>query len=71
MDRFGPVPAASIDRWAAGMDEEEADGFRVAIRAMDAVYLKFVHTPENERHPPGARSITPDLLVALFGKSKD
>lgn len=36
----GPIPAASIDRRAAGMGGEEAAMFRTCIRAMDAAYMK-------------------------------
>ncbi|WP_425454224.1 hypothetical protein [Pelagibacterium sediminicola] len=37
---LGPIPAASIDRHVAGWPGADAQAFRQAIRAMDALYLK-------------------------------
>ena len=52
----GPIPAASIDRHAAGMTDGEAALFRSVICAMDDVYLRHLlpdtggnASPENAR----------------------
>lgn len=37
---IGPIPAASIARHTKDWSSGEAEMFRAAIRAMDAVYLK-------------------------------
>lgn len=50
---LGPIPAASIDRRAAGMNEDEADRFRRVLRALDGVYLAENRDKDGKGAAPG------------------
>lgn len=39
LEKPGPIPAASIARHTQGWDPEEADFFRIVIRALDRTFL--------------------------------
>ncbi len=49
------------------MDDADAETFRVAIRAMDRVYMAFASLPPEERRKPESRKLTGSLFDALFG----
>jgi hypothetical protein len=65
----GPIPSRSISDWAdrAGMDDADSQCFRAAIRAMDRVYLEWAATPEDQRADAPTRSISGELIDAIFG----
>lgn len=50
----GPIPSASISRHTEGWDDEDAEMFRVCIRAMDAVYLAPKEKPVSNEDPAAA-----------------
>lgn len=52
---LGPIPAASIDRHAATLDDHERTLFRSVMIAMDRVYLRHVHPDQGADDPNSAR----------------
>jgi len=44
---MGPIPSSSLDQYTAGWPDDDAQAFRQAIRAMDAVYLNH-HSKEQD-----------------------
>lgn len=68
MGAVGPIPASSIDRWAARYPGEEA-AFRSAIRAMDRAFLAQVNNnaDPSERPKESMPSLTPDAFKRVAG----
>ena len=67
---YGPVPAASIDRWAARYPGQEME-FRKAIRRMDQAFLAHVNKRDAEATEPAPKDLpqlTPGGFKAMFGK---
>ena len=62
---IGPIPAASIERATAEMGEADAILFRACIRAMDDEV--FRHRRGEKPEPEPERTVTPELVIGLFG----
>lgn len=69
MGAVGPIPAASIDRWAAYYPGEEV-AFRSAIRAMDRAFLAHVNGKGEAAETPkeALPSLTPDVFRRMAGR---
>jgi hypothetical protein len=55
----GPIPSASIDRWADRRCPDDAEMFRRCIRAMDRVYLAKATKADDAPK----RALTPELFA--------
>ena len=63
MNVVGPIPAASVDRWARSYPGEE-DAFRSAIRAMDRVFLAHANGKQDPASMPkdALPTLTPSAI---------
>lgn len=69
----GPIPSASIDRWAErhSMPHDDAEIFRTMIRAMDGVYLEFANRDPKDKSAKYAKpAMDMDAFDAMLDKAK-
>ncbi|WP_375568778.1 hypothetical protein ABWH92_12360 [Ahrensia marina] len=64
----GPIPESAILWWADRfVADHEFDVFRRSIREMDAAFLDYMNTPEDQRSVVLDTPLSPGLLRSKLG----